>query len=103
ADVVVQPYRSATPSGVAQTAFFFDKPMIVTDLGVLAEVVPDGKAGFVVPPEDPAALADAIVRLFKRGPATFTEGVRAQKRKYSWIELADQLAAFLNSQKEIEG
>ncbi|MFV1980902.1 MAG: glycosyltransferase [Rhodothermia bacterium] len=103
ADVVVQPYRSATPSGVAQTAFFFDKPMIVTDLGVLAEVVPDGKAGFVVPPEDPSALADAIIRLFERGPATFTEGVKEQKRRYSWVELADQLAAFLNSEKEIEG
>lgn len=99
ADVVVQPYRSATPSGVVQTAFFFDKPMIVTDLGVLAEVVPDGKAGFVVPPEDPAALADAIIRFFERGPATFTEGVREQKRKYSWDEMGGALAAFLSSEK----
>jgi glycosyltransferase involved in cell wall biosynthesis len=100
ADLVAQPYRSATPSGVAQTAFFFEKPMIVTDLGVLSEVVPDGKAGFVVPPEDPDALARAILRFFDRGPETFAEGVIEQKRKFSWDELAVQLASFLGVDQE---
>lgn len=94
AEVIVQPYRSATPSGVAQTAFFFDKPMIVTNLGVLSEVIPDGVAGFVVPPEDPNSLADAVVRFFGLGPNHFSEGVAAQKRKFSWEALTDQLATF---------
>lgn len=64
ADVVVQPYVSATQSGVAQIAYQFDRPLVVTDVGGLAEIVPDGRAGLVVPPEDPAALAGAVVRFF---------------------------------------
>jgi glycosyltransferase involved in cell wall biosynthesis len=102
ADVVVQPYRSATPSGVAQTAFFFEKPMIVTDLGVLAEVVPDGKAGFVVPPEDPGQLADAVIRFFERGAESFREGVREQRQRFSWDELASQLTSFLKPENSDE-
>lgn len=98
AEVIVQPYRSATPSGVAQTAFFFDKPMIVTDLGVLSEVVPDGVAGYVVAPEDPGALADAVVRFFSVGPDRFSEGVAAQKRKFSWEALTDRLVSFFEDQ-----
>ncbi|HYE96466.1 MAG TPA: glycosyltransferase [Rubricoccaceae bacterium] len=96
ADVVAQPYRSATPSGVAQTAFFFGKPMIVTDLGVLAEVVPDDVAGYVVPPNDVDALADALVRFFRKGtPERLAAGAAAQGRKYSWDALVAQLLPFL--------
>jgi len=94
AEVVVQPYRSATPSGVAQTAFNFNKPMIVTDLGVLSEIIPDGVAGYVVPPEDPASLADAVVRFFEHGPEAFRDGVEAQKRRFSWDALTVELAQF---------
>ncbi len=88
ADVVVQPYVSATQSGVAQIAFHFEKPLIVTDVGGLAEIVPDGEAGLVVPPEDPPALAAAIVRYFKENMAgRLSEGVRREKPKYSWDRL----------------
>ncbi len=100
ADVIVQPYRSATPSGVVQTAFYFNKPMIVTDLGVLAEVVPHGVAGLVIPPENPAALADSIVEFFDRGPESFVAGVASQRAKYSWDELAEQLEGFLTVTRE---
>ena len=80
ADVVVQPYMRATQSGVAQVAFHFDRPLIVTDVGGLAEVVPHEEAGLVVPPDDPAALAAAIVRFFEDHLcAALTEGVRRQK------------------------
>ena len=47
-DLVVQPYRSATQSGVTQVAYFFDVPMVVTGVGGLREIVPDGEVGFVV-------------------------------------------------------
>ena len=60
ADVVVLPYRSATQSGVVQTAFGFARPVIVTRVGGLPDVVRDGETGFVVDPDDPTALAVAM-------------------------------------------
>ena len=60
ADLVVQPYKSATQSGVTQIAFYFEKPMLVTDVGGLREIVLDGKCGYVVKPE-PEFIAEAII------------------------------------------
>src|SRR5690606_13449572 len=59
-DVVVQPYRTATQSGISQIAYHFGKPMIVTNVGGLPEIVPDGKVGYVVAPE-PGEIAAAIL------------------------------------------
>lgn len=63
ADAVVLPYRHATQSGVVQFAYAHARPVVVTDVGGLAEDVVAGETGEVVPPEDPVALADAIERL----------------------------------------
>jgi glycosyltransferase involved in cell wall biosynthesis len=82
ADLVVQPYVSATQSGVAQIATHFEVPMIVTDVGGLAETVPHEEVGFVVPPEDPLALAEAVVRFFREDwGEPLVEGVRALKQQ----------------------
>ncbi len=95
ADVVVQPYVSATQSGVAKIAYHFDRPLILTDVGGLAEMVPDGEAGLVVPPEAPDALAEAVGRFFNDDlQAALTEGVRREKEKYSWDPLYDAVEAF---------
>ncbi|MEZ4699763.1 MAG: glycosyltransferase [Rhodothermales bacterium] len=92
ADVVVQPYRTATQSGVAQIAYHFERPLIVTDVGGLAEVVPHERAGFVVPPGDPDALGAAIVRFFQEDWADrLTAGVREEKKKYGWGRLYEAL------------
>jgi len=88
ADVVVQPYVSATQSGVAQIAFHFGRPVITTNVGGLAEIVPDGVAGLVVPPEDARALAAAIIRYFEEGmEEALSEGVLREREKYSWDRL----------------
>ncbi len=85
ADVVVQPYLSATQSGVVQTAYHFERPVIVTDVGGLAEVVPHEKAGLVVPPDDSPALANAVIRYFEEHLADrLAEGVRREKGKHGW-------------------
>ena len=90
-DLVVQPYKSATQSGVAQVAFHFEKPMIVTNVGGLAEIVPDGKVGYVVEP-DPAQIAYAIARYYEGNhEAEFTEGVREEKKKYSWTKMTETI------------
>lgn len=85
ADVVVLPYLSATQSGITQIAYNFNKPVIATDVGGLSEVVRDGVTGYVVPPNDPHALARSILRFFnEHREAEFAANVEEEKKKYSW-------------------
>jgi D-inositol-3-phosphate glycosyltransferase len=87
ADLVVQPYRSATQSGVTQIAFQYEKPMLVTDVGGLREIVSDGVCGYVVQPQ-PEVIAEAIIDYFENNrEKQFTEGVRKQKEKFSWDKM----------------
>lgn len=88
ADLIVQPYKSATQSGVAQIAYHFEKPMLVTNVGGLAEIVPDGVSGYVVEPEA-SQIADRLVDFFHEERIShFTEGLRQEKKKYSWENMA---------------
>jgi glycosyltransferase involved in cell wall biosynthesis len=88
-DAVVLPYLSATQSGIAQIAYNFDKPVIATDVGGLGEVVIHGRTGFLVPPNDPAALASAVRKFYlERREAEFSAAARAEKRKYTWEAMA---------------
>jgi glycosyltransferase involved in cell wall biosynthesis len=89
ADVVVLPYKSATQSGIVQIAYQLERPVICTDVGGLAEVVRDGETGFVVPPDNPRALADAVIRYQRDAcEAGFMERIRGEKHKYSWDRMA---------------
>jgi glycosyltransferase involved in cell wall biosynthesis len=91
ADLVVQPYRSATQSGVTQIAFYFGKPMLVTNVGGLGEIVIDGKCGYVVETK-PDSIAAAILDYFDRDrKEQFTEGVRKEKEKFTWDKLTDSI------------
>ena len=84
ADLVLQPYKNATQSGVSQIAYHFERPMLVTDVGGLAELIPDGVVGYVAPPT-PEAIADAVVDFYaNRREETFAAGVREQKKQFSW-------------------
>lgn len=84
ADLVVQPYISATQSGITQIAYNFEVPMIVTDVGGLAELVPDGKVGYVVP-VDYKQVARAVIDFFEfNRSGQFRDGIKEQKEKYSW-------------------
>jgi D-inositol-3-phosphate glycosyltransferase len=83
-DLVVQPYKDATQSGVTQIAYHFEKPMITTNVGGLAEIVPDGRVGFVVDPEV-TQIADAIVRFYNEARENdFIKQIKTEKLKYSW-------------------
>ena len=87
ADIIAQPYKTATQSGVSQIAYHFEKPMPVTKVGGLAEIVPDGKAGYAVEPE-PDRIADALVDFFTNNrQEQFTAGVIDEKKKYSWAKM----------------
>ena len=84
ADLVVQPYKHATQSGITQIAFHFEKPMVVTNVGGLAEVVPDGKVGFVAEP-NPGSIADAILKFYEPNSIpNLHEHILEEKKKYTW-------------------
>lgn len=83
ADVVIQPYRNATQSGVTPLAYHFEKPMVVTNVGGLPSLVPDGKVGLVVEPE-PTAIAEGILKFYQLGENYFIPHLRNEKLKYSW-------------------
>ena len=91
ADLVVQPYKTATQSGVTQIAFYFEKPMLVTNVGGLKEIVPDGKCGYVVEPK-PEFISEAIIDFFDNNrKVQFTEGVKLEKEKFSWEKMTSAI------------
>lgn len=98
ADVVVLPYLSATQSGIVQIAYALDKPVIITDVGGLPEVVLDGKTGLVVPSRDSKRLARAILRFYREGLEELLScGVRAEKRNYSWNRMVRAIETLASS------
>ena len=91
ADVVVQPYKSATQSGVTQIAYHFNKPMIITDVGGLSEFVPHGTVGYVVEPGKDE-IASAILEFYASGKETeFIANTAIEKQKYSWGRMVDAI------------
>ncbi|MCF8303184.1 MAG: glycosyltransferase [Bacteroidales bacterium] len=89
--LVVQPYKSATQSGVTQIAYHFNKPMVITNVGGLTEFVPHEKVGFVQEPT-PRAVADAVVRFFEEDRETeFIENIKQEKQNYSWQRMLEAI------------
>ncbi|MCX6267107.1 MAG: glycosyltransferase [Bacteroidetes bacterium] len=91
ADLVVQPYKSATQSGVTQIAYHFNKPMIITNVGGLAEFVPHEKTGFVVEPV-PDEISEAIFRFYhEKREEAFSANASIEKQKYSWANMIEAI------------
>ncbi len=91
ADIVAQPYRHATQSGISQIAYNFERPMLVTNVGGLAEIVPDGKVGYVVD-KSPKAIADALVDFYKNNKeALFASNLVIEKQRFSWEAMVEAI------------
>lgn len=90
ADFVIQPYRNATQSGVTPLAYHFEKPMLVTNVGGLPDLVPDGKVGLVAEPA-PDSIAAKILQLYELGEEHFLPQLREEKKKYSWHNLTGSI------------
>ena len=86
ADFIIQPYRNATQSGVTPMAYHFLKPMLVTNVGGLADTVPHDKVGLVVEPNS-KAIAEGILQLYARGTDHFMPHLMSEKKKYSWEQM----------------
>ncbi|MBN2105420.1 glycosyltransferase [bacterium] len=90
ADIVVLPYLTATQSGVVQVAFNYNRPVVVTRVGGLPEVVLDGKTGYIVPPKDPGAIAKAVLQFYLDcRTVPFEKNIRSEKKKYSWKRMGE--------------
>ncbi|MDR0907444.1 MAG: glycosyltransferase [Rikenellaceae bacterium] len=99
ADLLVLPYRSATQSGVTQIAYHFEVPMVVTDVGGLPEIVPDGTVGYVA---DITAdsIAEAIERFYTGSNAErLREGFATEKQRFSWAATADRIEQLFQKTK----
>ncbi|PZF73163.1 glycosyltransferase [Taibaiella soli] len=96
ADLVTLPYRDATQSGITQVAYHFEKPMIVTNVGGIAEGVPDGKVGYIAAP-DAKSVADNILKFFTPGAIpNLHENIIQEKQKYSWGVFLERLFKTIN-------
>ena len=83
-DMVTQTYRTATQSGVTQIAYSFDRPMLVTDVGGLAEIVPHNLVGYVTS-QEPNDISESIIDFYKNNRESYFESnVKKEKKKFSW-------------------
>lgn len=86
-DLIVQPYKTATQSGVTQVAFHFEKPMLVTNVGGLGEIVHDHKMGYACEPTA-AAISDDLLDYFQNNrQKAFTAYLQKEKTKYAWSKM----------------
>ncbi len=91
ADIIAQPYKSATQSGVTQIGYHFEKPMLVTNVGGLAEIIPDNKVGYVVEPE-PSAIAEKLLDFFENNRTDyFAKNIVQEKKKYEWATMTNTI------------
>lgn len=99
ADMVVQPYKHATQSGVTQICYHFDRPMLVTNVGGLPEIVPNGKVGYVVEP-NPQAIADAIVDFYaNHREFIYRDNIKVEKKKFAWSAMLEKIFEMANGIK----
>ena len=102
ADLIVQPYKDATQSGVTQIAYHFNKPILVTNVGGLPELVPHKKAGYVSS-LDTEEIASYILDFFKeKREKEFSANIFDLKKKYSWklfVERFNELITDIESFK----
>jgi len=99
ADMVVQPYKSATQSGVTQVGYHFNRPMLVTNVGGLSEIIPDGKIGYVVEPES-QEIANVLVDFYANDRMVeFEANIVEEKKKFSWSNMVN---TFVSVYREIK-
>ncbi|MCR5634830.1 MAG: glycosyltransferase [Lachnospiraceae bacterium] len=96
ADLCVCPYHSATQSGIVQISFGLGLPVLVTSVGGLPDVVDDGRTGFVVPPDDPNAVAETVNRYFNENlREEIRAGVKKEQERFSWDKMAEAINGML--------
>ncbi|MFI3214126.1 MAG: glycosyltransferase family 4 protein [Eubacteriales bacterium] len=97
-DLVVLPYESATQSGIVQIAYGFEKPVVVTNVGGLPDVVTDGITGYVVENKNPDSIARGVIKYFKENKQQeFSANVKNEEYKYSWDRMIEVIEKLCNT------
>ncbi len=96
ADLVVLPYEDATQSGIVQIAYGFEKPVVVTGVGGLPDVVSNSVTGYVVEPFSPQSIARKVIEFFEEDKEkTFKEGIRAEAYRFSWEHMLSSIDSLI--------
>jgi D-inositol-3-phosphate glycosyltransferase len=96
-DLVAQTYRNATNSGVTMVGYYYSKPMLVTNVGGLSEIVPHLKCGYTVDLKVDD-IASAIADFYQQNrELEMVKAVAAEKRKYEWPSFINTLLELYNS------
>ena len=94
-DIVILPYTSVTGSGLVQLAFGFNKPVVVSNIGALSQIVIDKKTGFLVQLEDPQGIADSIIDYYHNyNEDEVAENIRKENYRFSWDLLINKIESF---------
>ena len=97
-DMITQTYRTATQSGVTQIAYHFEKPMLVTNVGGLAEIVPHNKVGYVCD-IDTKQIADYIVEFYTENKEKeFSDNTKEEKKRFTWKVLVEGIDSLIKKQ-----
>lgn len=95
ADLIVQPYKTATQSGVTQVAFHFEKPMLVTNVGGLGEIVHDHQMGYACEPTAEAIANDVSDYFTNNRQEAYTSYLQKEKTKYTWSKMTEAFIKIL--------
>ena len=98
ADLIVQPYKSATQSGVTQVAFHFEKPMLVTNVGGLGEIVHDHQMGYACAPTADAIAEDVLDYFTNNRQVAYTAYLQKEKTKYAWSKMTEAFIKITNNE-----
>ncbi len=102
ADIVAQPYKTATQSGVTQIGYHFNKPMLVTNVTGLPEIITHNVAGYVTEP-DAKSIADALYDFFTNdNKDAFEKNIIHEKKKFLWSNMTAAIVEVYNQTLETE-
>ncbi len=101
ADLVVLPYRSATQSGILNVAYGFSKPVLVTDVGGLAEFVEQDKTGFIIKPDSTVEIVNGVKKFYKfKDKINFEENIHSLVNKNSFNNLPELFDRIIKESEE---
>ncbi|MBN2412347.1 glycosyltransferase [candidate division KSB1 bacterium] len=101
ADIAMFPYSTATASGALQIAYAFQKPVIASALSCFMEIVQDGRTGYLIPPENPGAIVDAVKKFLLKGKLNtdryeeMRKNISELNKDYSWDGMVEEITGFV--------